>query len=219
MSLYLKDKNDELQNIEKEQKKVKKRKWKEASKYTSRILSAVGVLCVLAVIAGAAAFMPILSKAEGEVDPWDQYAPGTADCTFNQAIGEIDKLRDLKYLDKDYDSEGNPIYIAGIETVDQLKAVLSGLSTADRTDSNTGKVFEVVFRLTKDLTLTDWIAEGSANTFSNAVFDGQGHTITCTYTDSFKNTERRIDSANARGYWHMDCFLARFLMRPYGTFR
>lgn len=200
MSLYLKNKNDELQNIEKEQKEATKRKRKKAQKVTAGILSAVGVLCALAVVAGAAAYMPILSKAEtGEPSAWDQYAPGLGECQFNQACGETDTLSDLKYLGYEPDmTSGNLIHKAAIETEEQLKAVLSGLSTTGRT-SEEGETTEIIFILTKDLTLTDWIAEGSANTFSNAVFDGQGHTITCTYTDSFKNTERRIDSANAKG--------------------
>lgn len=183
MSLYLKDKNDELKKIAKEQKKAQKGRWKEAPKYSARILSAVGVLCVLAVIVGVAAFMPILSKAtedpSTEPSGWDIYnVPETVqNCTFNKASGGITKLSQLTLLDAEFDGEGNvATCIAGIETVDQLKAVLSGLSTTDRS-------VKVIFKLTQDLTLTDWQLD-ETTTFAMDTFDGQGHTITCEYTGS-----------------------------------
>ena len=102
MSLYLKDKNDELQNRAKETKNAERRKWKEAPGYISRILSAVGVLCVLAVIVGVAAYMPILSKAVASDPPgttpesWETV--GLAGYEFNKAQGErIYTLNDFTY--------------------------------------------------------------------------------------------------------------------------
>lgn len=209
MGLYLKEKNDELQNIEKERREAEptsaeessvfkqrskrvntkknrvkeaiRRKWKEAPQYTARILSVAGVLCVLAVMVVVAANLPLLSKAEeAEVSDWDIYpVPDTVkNCTFHKASGEITKLSDLKCLGvAEFDGEGNvATCIAGIETVDQLKAVLSGLSTTDRN-------VNVIFKLTGDLTLTDWQLDGTSS-FEMDTFDGQGHTITCEYSGS-----------------------------------
>lgn len=204
MSLYLKDKNHEIQNRAKEQKNAERRKWKEAPKYISRILSAVGVLCVLAVIVGVAAYMPILAKAvpadpsETPTESWE--SAGLAGYEFNKAQGEIDTLSDFTYLGVDANTS---CYVAAIETEEQLKAVLSGLKTSKTlTDAGTGsttttnRTQKVLFKLTGDFTLADWILDGSNNTFAMDVFDGQGHTITCTYTDGFKNTNRTIDSSN-----------------------
>lgn len=205
MSLYLKDKNDELQNRAKEPKNAERRKWKEAPGYTSRILSALGVLCVLAVIVGVAAYMPILSKAEtGMPDPpeesWESF--DLEGYEFNKTSGTIKMLSDFPY--QGAVTEGsNTYFVAAIETEDQLKAALSGLKTSktltdagNSTTTTTDRTQKVLFKLTKDLTITDWILDGSYNTFAKDVFDGQGHTITCEYTENFKKTEYTIPASN-----------------------
>ncbi len=205
MSLYLKDKNDELQNREKGPKNVERRKWKEAPGYTSRILSALGVLCVLAVIVGIAAYMPILSKAETGTNlpplPTKWGETSLPLYQFNQ-FSETVKLEDLTFLNATYDEGNNLVVEAAITTEEQLKAVLSGLKTSGTAKDESGnttpitRTDKVIFKLTKDMTITDWILDGTDNTFAMDVFDGQGHTITCTYTDSFKKEERGIYSSN-----------------------
>lgn len=187
MSLYLKDKNDELQNREKGPKNVERRKWKEAPGYISRILSAVGVLCVLAVIVGVAAYMPILAKAvpaDPPVTPTESWETlGLAGYNFNKTSGEIETLTDLTYLGTVTEGS-NTYHAAAIENEDQLKAVLSGLKTSKTVDSTTySRDKVVIFKLTKDMTITDWELDGTYS-FEKAVFDGQGHTITCKYTGS-----------------------------------
>ena len=133
MSLYLKDNNDELQNREKGPKNVERRKWKEAPGYTSRILSALGVLCVLAVIVGIAAYMPILSKAETGTNlpplPTKWGETSLPLYQFNQ-FSETVKLEDLTFLNATYDEGNNLVVEAAITTEEQLKAVLSGLKTS-----------------------------------------------------------------------------------------
>lgn len=185
MSLYLKDKNDELKKIAKEQKKAQKGRWKEAPKYSARILSAVGVLCVMAVIAGVAASMPLLLKAANASpgsNSWDDI--GLGDYKFNKASGDIDELSDLKFLYAIVDGDFTG-YAAAIETEDQLKAVLSGLKTSKTTagGDTIQRNDKVMFKLTRDFELEDWMLDGTTS-FEKDLFDGQGHTITCGYTGS-----------------------------------
>ena len=180
MSLYLKDKNDELKKIAKEQKKAQKGRWKEAPKYSARILSAVGVLCVMAVIAGVAASMPLLLKAANASpgsNSWDDI--GLGDYKFNKASGDIDELSDLKFLYAIVDGDFTG-YAAAIETEDQLKAVLSGLKTSKTTagGDTIQRNDKVMFKLTRDFELEDWMLDGTTS-FEKDLFDGQGHTITC----------------------------------------
>lgn len=168
-----------------------------ASGYMGRVYSVVGVLCVLAVILIVAANRNMLADAEEATMPsWtDEKVQYLANCTFTTGVGGVTKLGDLKLLEvKDVtnpmgSTKDTFIVTVGITDTNQLKAVLGGLSSSYTGEGDsTCYRNKVVFKLLKDITLdggAPQVFEDKYNDidtgalFQDAVFDGNGHTITC----------------------------------------
>lgn len=203
MSLYLKSERKETQNETKERTVVKQKihkrrtsqkrvgtKIADSLRRTSgrrgRLYSVLGVLCVLAVIIVVAVNTPVLSQAATN-DGWEDYtkyadsAESLGEWEFNVAYDGTSKLSNLTYL-----GEENGVPCAGVATENQLKAVLSGLKTSDGTNARSQKV---IFKLTKDLSLSEYSQHvhinelSTENWFEKDTFDGQGHVISVSCTN------------------------------------
>lgn len=223
MSLYLKNKRNESQDAIQNQPQAErrsvpggrlekadtkksrlktniKRKWKELSRYSGRIYSMLGVLCVLAVVICVAIYEPVWSKAATTpTNPtgWADYNYSDNDTSKNLGEWEFNtggkKLGDLTFIGTET-QDGQTLPCAAVTTEDELKAVVSGLKTED--DAGNTRTQEVIFKLTTDLNL-NWTDDDipcikqktddnyTGNWFKMDTFDGQGHVITCAYSNSF----------------------------------
>lgn len=173
---------------------------KHISRYSGRLYSLAGLLCVLAVIVGVALYVPKrLQAAPGtgtggtetvEEDPngWDRYPEVSAlrDWEFNKPYGSVAKLGDLKIIG--IQGEGNSAipYVA-VETSEELSAVLSGVKTKkDGTNEKRNRV--IIFKQMSDLVYSGSVKSVEKNSgdsystvysFEKDIYDGQGYTITC----------------------------------------
>ncbi|MGN1180551.1 MAG: chitobiase/beta-hexosaminidase C-terminal domain-containing protein [Suilimivivens sp.] len=211
MSLYLKNRKNKSKNMIQNQKAKIKRRWNGISKYTGRIYSLAGILCVLAVIICAAVYEPVWSKAA--TSGWSDYpmysdaqnGETLGDWEFNTSSGNGMKLGDLDFIGTEM-QDGVELPCAAIKTEEQLNAVLSGLKTSD--DDGHQRTQKVIFKLTKDLSYSGQgnvvsqkrdmdtgvaLNEYEGNVFEMDTFDGQGHIIrsTVNYT---------VDSLDEVGY-------------------
>ena len=202
-----------FKNKRKNENSMKKRmnKW---AKYSGKIYSTLGVLCVVIVVMCLVLGMPKWSQAAEVTNPtgWSDYpmAEGTdknlGDFEFNFSSGDVTKLSDLVFIGT---QDGVPC--AAIQTEEQLKAVLSGLKTSYVQTDESGNITasyereqHIIFKLMKDMSVdrtrgvvqkedgtydsTPRISFGTiiegVNTFEKATFDGLGYTITINSTSS-----------------------------------
>lgn len=151
-----------------------KNNLKKISRHSGRIYSMAGILCVAAVIIGAAVYTPGRSQA-APVNPtgWNSYPKDSStqynwtclgDWEFNSPYGSVTKLSDLEFIGTEM-QDGVELPCAAIETEEQLRAVLSGLKTTQTMVSDnlvSGQVVSqttytfnrsqrVIFKLMKDM--------------------------------------------------------------------
>ncbi|MBQ6886987.1 MAG: chitobiase/beta-hexosaminidase C-terminal domain-containing protein [Lachnospiraceae bacterium] len=201
MSLYLKDK---IKNENSEKKRMSK--W---AKYSGKIYSTLGVLCVVIVVMCLVLGIPKWTQAAEVTNPtgWSDYpmADGVTDRNlgewyFNQSSGSVAKLSDLTFVGTQI-QDGEELPCAAIDTKEQLYAVLSGLRTTDVYDSDIKRSQRVIFLLTTDLSIDNRMSDNAilleyygdtyaGNVFSLDTFDGQGHSIEIS---SFESTWQHKD--------------------------
>lgn len=218
MSLYLKNKRNESQDAIQNQPQAERR-----SVLGRRIYSTLGVLCVLAVAICVAIYEPVWSKAATTpTNPtrWEDYNYSDTITSDTKNLGEWQfntggmTLGELHFIGTET-QDGQTLPCAAVTKEDELKAVLSGLKTAD--DAGNTRTQKVIFKLTKDLPYNGQgnvvsqkrdmdtgvaLDEYEGNVFEMDTFDGQGHIITCTVDNTVNNTVNPLNEVDYAGSYY-----------------